>query len=520
MSNKKISEDNSDKHTALERLWPTDAKESKKLADLKQQKTQKLVDLGLMFKAAREALGYNISELNEHTGLSFSELEAMEHGQFQKIEQQDYIDYYVHTYAALLGLEADEILESFKQSFYDAHENIDETQPDTTEASIETIIENNVEYDAAFAEEVKHTQAAIENSNYDPALTEPQLSETDMPRPVVAEPQLQSQNEQAYQENKNSQLQKENLEHSFEHEPIRSFPELEDERAFPWITVGFVSVFIIAASIIGYYYYTNKIEVNSIANITPKAAEKTDKIDEKIPDSQIAKKIGTLETNIITKGSDNLNAPTADVEQKPLIISKQALNSATKAPISASDKVADIIGDTIGDAIDNTIKTPNKATDELTDDVKKAANDASLKLSSAIKTETKNDSGLADAKKIVALNVKETVQTLTTTTPDVEALPEVVKTTIFPTDPTQYTLEATKSSWVLIEDDSQILFSDELQPGKIFTLPKLKGVIVSLGDAGVINVYKGDKLIGKLGKSDESLDLVSIEQRFNQLQKQ
>ena len=183
MSDHKISENNSNKHDALERLWPSDAKESKKLAELKQQKHQNLVDLGVQFKTTREALGYNISELNDHTGLSFSELEAMEQGNFTQIEQQDYVDYYVHTYAALLGLDADELLNQFKQNFYDdvpvaskSSVSLIDTDQDPievgdsqlqTQPEISTVIDEGdfIEYDPAFADEVKQTQAAIENSN-------------------------------------------------------------------------------------------------------------------------------------------------------------------------------------------------------------------------------------------------------------------------------------------------------------------------------------------------------------------
>ena len=177
--------------------------------------------------------------------------------------------------------------------------------------------------------------------------------------------------------------------------------------------------------------------------------------------------------------------------------------------------------DAIADAINSTQLIVDKTVKDATQIIKQPQLSINKDLEAAkkITADTLKPETTASPSETTA-SPSETTQVLTNKVENVTALPEDKALPNIPSDPSKYTLQADKSSWVLIEDNSQILYSDELQAGKIFTLPKVKDVIISLGDAGIINVYKGDKLLGKLGKADESLDLISIEQRLNQLQAQ
>ena len=281
MSENTSSENLKDQHSALTRLWPSDAEESKKLATIKQQKHQNLTDIGNQFKQAREVLGYNISDLNEHTGLSFTELEAMEQGQFQNVEQQDYLDYYVHTYAALLGLTADDILSHFQENYY---ANDDAKKID---------IHDETQYEDAFAEEAKETLVPLEKTNIDSLRTAESLHEQlDV---VNTSPELET---------------------VYKDEPIATSSAPNQQNKLYWFMLILAFIAIIALGVTGYYFLNKTTTQNIVAE---KVISNSDD-QQAIPDAQRAKKIGTLESKIIQKGSTDQNTPTAISDQNPLII--------------------------------------------------------------------------------------------------------------------------------------------------------------------------------------------------------
>lgn len=531
---------NIDPHSALTSLWPSDTEESKKLAEEKQQKRQNLVEIGNQFKLAREELGYNVSDLNDHTGLSFTELEAMEQGLFQHIEQQDYVEYYVHTYASLLNLDAAEILNNFKQNYYQA--DADEVEVDTQS---DFDIHDEGQYEDAFTEEAKKTLEALDASDVNALKAANQLEiEQDVNTEFtekyieevaqeyqIDEPQAQPTQQEIPTEEfvGFNELQADTID-----EPITSDHNLQQRKPFPWLKLFLSFIFVLLAAIVAYFAST-QFDLSQLANnqssistAIPQDGATTNnnviidnsKNNERIPEGQKAKKIGTLESKVTVQGSDDLNAPTAEMVQKPLILmdekpatSTGELSQSSNAAKDADTKDADAknIGDIISEATAEA--KPITQTDE---DLTKAAELA--KAASATKAAA--EQAKEQAAKQAEEQAKKQVSDAATSTAET-ALPEnSVQEALaqLPADNSKYSLHATKNNWVLIEDDSaQILFSGELTPEKIVTLPKIQGVIISLGNAGVIDVYKGKKLLGRLGKQDESLDLVSVEQRFNQI---
>lgn len=521
MSDQPNSENKENQHSALSRLWPSDTEESKKLAEEKQQKRQNLTELGGLFKQAREALGYNISDLHEHTGLSFTELEALEQGQFQYIEQQDYVDYYVHTYAALLGLNADDILVKFQQSFHQTDDSAEANAFD---------IQDEAQYEDAFAEEAKKTLEALNASGVNvldnaadqfAAQTTDEATASAMAiNPNITSVEFESPNsdpilEQNQSISQNQSLESNHFQNQSGQEPITSSGYKQDQKSFPWfkLIASFSFVLVVAALI----YFVNEQynpsnpttnddpNVASLDNVNNDANANNNgtKDADRVPEAQKAKKIGQLESKVINQGSTDLNAPTAEMVQKPLtLIGEQAtqiIGDATDAVQEAATPIADAIGDVIDSEAAETI-----VDQAISDDLAKASELA--KAAEATKT------AVEEAAEQVATALPEPETAQLPEDPIQEALSQL------PEDPNKYSLHATANNWVLIEDDTaQIIFSDELTPEKIITLPKVSGVIISLGDAGLIEVYKGKTLIGKLGEKDESLDLVSLEDRFNQI---
>lgn len=529
---------NIDPHSALTSLWPSDTEESKKLAEEKQIKRQNLTDLGNQFKQAREALGYNISDLDEHTGLSFTELEALEQGLFQHIEQQDYVDYYVHTYAALLSLDADEILANFKQNYYQTEAASDDEAQNTNDIDIH----DESQYEDAFAEEARKTLEALDASDVNALQAANQLEieqdaaqgiHTELagePETTDSQPVDTAQTEPTEPATTSETSEPHSLQADANHEPITSNHNLQQSKPFPWLKL--VASFGIVLLVAGAAYYAN-LKFGSGQTSDPaneNAASLTNnsvsivKDGERVPEGQKAKKIGVLESKIITQGSNDLNAPTAEMIQKPLVligetasdINDEIIEQAQDIVKQASDNIGDIISDAGNDsAAKDAVET---ATEKVTE-VAKVINEDLAKASELAKaaeaTKTATEAAAAElAQKTVAEKPAETEA-------DNGQLPEdPIKEALaqLPSDNSKYSLHATANSWVLIEDDAaQILFSGELTPEKIVTLPKITGVIISLGDAGVIEVYKGKQLLGKLGAKDETLDLVSVEQRFNQI---
>lgn len=550
MSDSANSENVKDPHAALASLWPSDSEESKKLAEQKQQKRQNLIDLGSQFKQAREALGYNISELDEHTGLSFTELEAIEQGLFQQIEQQDYADYYVHTYAALLGLDADQTLSNFKQNYYQT-----EAAPNIGLDS-ELDIHDKTQYEDAFADEAKQTLDALEASSVnmlqatanqinpqDSNSSTSQTTETaDLIASQSAEPNLGGQTDNTLENPKFTEGEEGfgELQATHDHQPITS-----DRAAFPWFKLSLSFAFVLLAAFVVYLINNqfnfispnseNGDQISTLDSVTP-----TGKDENRVPETQKAKKVAALDSKIIAQGSDDLNAPTADANQKPLVLmGQQAISDVAKSLDEAAKPLAEA-KDSINNAIKSVIEDGQKAAETITETAKQAAENivktATGEAATGDAVEISDDlaaakelAAAAAAEKAAALAVQEEAAKQAAAEASAKTLPEDSSAqlpedpiqealALLPSDTNKYSLHATQNNWVLIEDDAaQILFSGELTPEKIITLPKVAGVIISLGDAGVIEVYKGKTLLGLLGEKDESLDLVSVEQRFNQI---
>ncbi|MGL1922471.1 MAG: helix-turn-helix domain-containing protein [Hyphomicrobiales bacterium] len=521
MSDNANSENIENQHSALSKLWPSDLEESKKLAEEKQQKRENLVALGDKFKQAREALGYNISDLNEHTGLSFTELEALEHGQFQHIEQQDYVDYYVHTYASLLGLDADDFLEEFKQNFYDADDAQDAETIDFHDES---------QYEDAFAEEARKTLEALDASDVNALQAANRLEIENSAEMHATQPSDERAIEYAEATLGHTEPQFENttqtempnelhLQADLSGEP---FTSASQTNSLPWLKLG-ASFAVILLAAVGIYFvnaqFSASPESEQVANLN-EATTNITKDTDRIPETQKANKIGQLESKVLKQGSDDLSAPTAEMVQKPLVLIGQETNDGkTEAPtltLPKNTEITDIISETIDTGTDAIKNAAVKASDSITQVIDTNNNDDLAKASELAKAAQATKDAIENATKQAAEQAAKALPEPKTAelpeNPIQEALSQL------PSDVNKYSLHATKNSWVLIEDSAaQILFSDELTPEKIITLPKTKGVIISLANAGAIEVYKGKKLVGKLGAEDETLDLVLIEQRLNQI---
>ncbi|PCI86435.1 MAG: hypothetical protein COB24_09730 [Hyphomicrobiales bacterium] len=513
---------NTNPNSATTSLRPSDTEESNKLAEEKQIKQQNLADLGAQFKQARETLGYNISDLNEHTGLSTTELEAVEQGSFQHIEQQDYVEYYIHTYAALLSLDADQILAIFRQNYYEAEATSTDDEQDIYQINDDEInIHDQDQYEDAFTDEARKTLEVLDASSIDSLKANDQfegeqdtgLANHSEPSPPQEIPGIQADTI---------------------HEPIISNPK---NKPFPWLKLILSIVFVLAVSGGAYYanlkfgsgrtlnQITNQItenvttssdtttnnDNNASSSISDTSVTNDNNIDndnntsnntninivkdtDRVPEGQKAKKIGILESKIITQGSDNLNAPTAVMVQKPLILIDQPT---ADTPDQTTESIGDLITDT----------SENSTAEAATKEIAQTTTDA---ISQTINEDLANTANIAAA--------EEAAKQTSTGDPQLPVDPIQQALAQLPTDNEKYSLHTSQNSWILIEDDAaQILFSGELTPEKIFTFPKIVGVIISLADAGVLDVYKGKQLQGKLGVKDETLDLVSVEQRFNQI---
>ncbi|MBL1419629.1 MAG: helix-turn-helix domain-containing protein [Alphaproteobacteria bacterium] len=495
---------NRNPNSAATSLRPSDTEESNKLAEENQIKQQNLTDLGAQFKQAREALGYNISDLNEHTGLSTIELEAVEQGSFQHVEQQDYVEYYIHTYAALLSLDADQVLATFRQNYHEPEATSTGDEQDIYQIDdVDIDIHDEDQYEDAFTDEARKTLEALDASGIDSLKANDQPEDeqdADLANHVEPTPTQEI-----------TGIQPLTI-----HEPITSNPK---SKPFPWLKL-ILSIILVLVAAGGAYYanlkYGSGQTLNQISNqITESVTSSSDdkpnndtsaisvstdananndsnisivKDTDRVPEGQKAKKIGTLDSKIITQGSDDLNAPTAVMVQKPLVLISQP-------EVGTSGQTTENIGDLITDtgensAAENAIAPTDAISQTINDDLVETANIAAAEEA---------------AKQTSAGDLQVPVD------PIQQALAQL------PTDNEKFSLHASENSWILIEDDAaQILFSGELTPEKIFTFPKIVGVIISLADAGVLDVYKGKQLLGKLGVKDETLDLVSVEQRFNQ----
>ena len=65
-------------------------------------------------------------------------------------------------------------------------------------------------------------------------------------------------------------------------------------------------------------------------------------------------------------------------------------------------------------------------------------------------------------------------------------------------------LKASGNSWVEIEDiDGTILFARLMRPGETYIVPKIKGLTINSGNAGVLSLSHGNTFLPKLGEVGE-----------------
>jgi len=65
-------------------------------------------------------------------------------------------------------------------------------------------------------------------------------------------------------------------------------------------------------------------------------------------------------------------------------------------------------------------------------------------------------------------------------------------------------LKASGNSWVEIEDiDGTILFARLMRPGETYIVPKIKGLTINSGNAGVLSLSHGNIFLPKLGEVGE-----------------
>ena len=69
---------------------------------------------------------------------------------------------------------------------------------------------------------------------------------------------------------------------------------------------------------------------------------------------------------------------------------------------------------------------------------------------------------------------------------------------------TEMVLKASGNSWVEIENiDGTILFARLMRPGETYIVPKIKGLTINSGNAGVLSLSYGNTFLPKLGKVGE-----------------
>ena len=69
---------------------------------------------------------------------------------------------------------------------------------------------------------------------------------------------------------------------------------------------------------------------------------------------------------------------------------------------------------------------------------------------------------------------------------------------------TEMVLKASGNSWVEIEDiDGTILFARLMRPGETYIVPKIKGLTINSGNAGVLSLSHGNTVLPKLGEVGE-----------------
>ena len=69
---------------------------------------------------------------------------------------------------------------------------------------------------------------------------------------------------------------------------------------------------------------------------------------------------------------------------------------------------------------------------------------------------------------------------------------------------TEMVLKASGNSWVEIENiDGTILFARLMRPGETYIVPKIKGLTINSGNAGVLSLSYGNTFLPKLGEVGE-----------------
>ena len=69
---------------------------------------------------------------------------------------------------------------------------------------------------------------------------------------------------------------------------------------------------------------------------------------------------------------------------------------------------------------------------------------------------------------------------------------------------TEMVLKASGNSWVEIEDiNGNILFARLMRPGETYIVPKINGLTINSGNAGVLSLSHGNSFLPKLGEVGE-----------------
>ncbi len=72
---------------------------------------------------------------------------------------------------------------------------------------------------------------------------------------------------------------------------------------------------------------------------------------------------------------------------------------------------------------------------------------------------------------------------------------------------TEMVLKASGNSWVEIENiDGTILFARLMRPGETYIVPKIKGLTINSGNAGVLSLSYGNTFLPKLGEVGEIIN--------------
>jgi hypothetical protein len=72
--------------------------------------------------------------------------------------------------------------------------------------------------------------------------------------------------------------------------------------------------------------------------------------------------------------------------------------------------------------------------------------------------------------------------------------------------PKRITLRASEAVWVRIADvNGKSVMTREMKPGEMYLVPDEKGLVLEVRNAGALDLFLNDSLIGKLGKAGEAI---------------